>query len=137
VIVDTSVLVAAANRNEPDHKACKDLLTEARGRLVVPALVVAEATFMIERSGGSSAEARFLRSLGSSRFQIETPTADDIIRAAELVEQYADLRLGGTDASVVALAERLHENEIATLDHRHFRVVRPKHGRTLTLLPEF
>jgi hypothetical protein len=43
--------------------------------------------------------------------------------------------LGGTDASLVALAERMGEATIATLDHRHFRVVRPKHANAFTLLP--
>jgi hypothetical protein len=68
-------------------------------------MVVAEATFMIERAGGPAAEARFLRSLQSPLFQVEVPTTEDLGRAAELVEKYADLPLGGTDASVVALAE--------------------------------
>jgi predicted nucleic acid-binding protein len=51
------------------------------------------------------------------------------------VEKYADLPLGGTDASVVALAERLHEAEIATLDHQHFKVVGPNHVAAFTLRP--
>ena len=54
----------------------------------------------------------------------------------ELVEQYADLPLGTTDASVIAIAERLDLNEIATLDRRHFTVVRPRHVDAFTLLPE-
>ena len=36
---------------------------------------------------------------------------------------------------MIALAERLDLDEVATLDHRHFTVVRPKHVRALTLLP--
>jgi uncharacterized protein len=135
VIIDTGPLVAAANRKEPDHEACRSLLTETPGKLIVPAMVVAEATFMIERAGGPAAEARFLRSLQSPLFQVELPTDQDLGRAAELVEKYADLPLGGTDASVVALAERLHETEIATLDHRHFKVVRPNHVAAFTLRP--
>jgi hypothetical protein len=135
VIVDTGPLVAAANRKEPEHQACRDLLTKAHGQLTIPALVVAEAAFMIERAGGPTAEARFVRSLGSARFRIETPTDDDLARAADLIEQYADLPLGGTDATVIALAERLGENEVATLDHRHFSVVRPRHVTAFTLLP--
>ena len=62
-------------------------------------------------------------------------TAEDLDRCADLVEQYADLPLGGTDASIIALAERLQIVEIATLDHRHFRVVRPRHIAAFTLLP--
>ncbi|GAA4546285.1 hypothetical protein [Pseudonocardia xishanensis] len=54
---------------------------------------------------------------------------------ADLVDTYADLPLGTSDASVVALAERLGVTEVATLDHRHFRVVRPRHVDAFTLLP--
>jgi hypothetical protein len=43
---------------------------------------------------------------------------------AELVGTYLDLPLGIVDAAVVAIAERLQLTEIATLDHRHFAVVR-------------
>lgn len=39
-----------------------------------------------------------------------------------LVEQYADLPLGTSDASAIALAERLNITEVATLDLRHFTV---------------
>lgn len=53
----------------------------------------------------------------------------------ELVEQYADFPLGGTDASVVALAERLRTEVIITLDRRHFGIVRPKHCERFILLP--
>jgi predicted nucleic acid-binding protein len=54
-------------------------------------------------------------------------TGADYRRMAELVERYADLPLGTCDASVIALAERLDLDEVATLDLRHFRVVRPCH----------
>jgi hypothetical protein len=51
---------------------------------------------------------------------------EDWQRIAELVTTYASLRLGGTDASVITLAERLGTTRIATLNHRHFAVVRPR-----------
>ena len=38
-------------------------------------------------------------------------------------------------ASVVTLAEQLEIGEIATLDRRHFSVVRPRHVDAFTLLP--
>jgi uncharacterized protein len=52
----------------------------------------------------------------------------------ELVETYADFPLGTTDAAVMALAERLRLTEIATVDHRHSRAVRPRYVRAFTLL---
>jgi uncharacterized protein len=54
---------------------------------------------------------------------------------AELVETYADFPLGTTDAAVVAVAERLQIIDVATLDRRHFSVVRPWHVEAFTLLP--
>ena len=46
---------------------------------------------------------------------------------ADLAEQYADLGLGGTNASVIPNAERLRIEHVATSDRRHFTVVRPEH----------
>jgi uncharacterized protein len=135
VIVDTGPLVAAANRADPHSAECQELLRRADGPLIVPALVVAEAGFLIERDLGSVAEARFLRSLAHPRFRVEAVGAADLRRMADLVEQYADLPLGTTDACVIAVAERLNHVNVATLDRRHFTVVRPHHAAALVLLP--
>ncbi|MBA3300810.1 MAG: VapC toxin family PIN domain ribonuclease, partial [Thermoleophilaceae bacterium] len=54
---------------------------------------------------------------------------------AELVGQYADFPLGGTDASVIALAERLGAPVVITLDRRHFGAVEPRHVERFELLP--
>jgi len=135
VIIDTGVLVAAANSSDPDALSCQRLPRSAHGPPVVPPLVIAEAGFLIERDLGSAAESLFLRSLAHPRFRIETVRPDDLRRMAELVQQHGDLPLGTVDASVVALAERLSEREVATLDRRHCTVVRPSHVDALTLLP--
>jgi uncharacterized protein len=66
---------------------------------------------------------------------VEELTMDGYTRMAELVEQYADMPLGTTDASGIALAERLDIRDVATLDLRHFAVVRPQHVEAFTLLP--
>ena len=54
---------------------------------------------------------------------------------AELARTYADARLDPTDVSVIALAERLNVTQVATLDGRDCRIVRPRHCEALTLLP--
>lgn len=54
----------------------------------------------------------------------------------KVAERDADTRLGLADASLVALAERLATIDIATLDERHFRAVRPlANGKAFRLLP--
>jgi uncharacterized protein len=103
--------------------------------LSVPDLVIPEVCYLLAQGAQAPVEAAFLRSLVSGRLNVEHVSDADLERSAELVEQYADLGLGAVDASVIAVAERLGATEIATLDQRHFRVVRPRHTAAFTLLP--
>lgn len=134
LVVDTSVLLAAADTADPDHHACTEAIEHA-GPLATTALVVAETAYLIERQLGVAAEARFFRAVADGELQIETVTPTDARRIAELIETYADLGLGGTGASLIALAERLQLTRIATLDRRHFSAVRPAHAAAFELVP--
>jgi predicted nucleic acid-binding protein len=127
--------VAAAVRNDPDHRACAELLQREAGSLIVPALVLAEAGYLVRKALDSTAEAALLRAAARAEFRLEAPTSGDLDRMAELVETYADLPLGTVDASVVALAERLGLESVATLDRRHFSIVRPGNLEAFILLP--
>jgi predicted nucleic acid-binding protein len=73
--------------------------------------------------------------LAAGNFTLEPVHASDLIRIAELVAQYHDLPLGTVDASVVAAAERLEITDIATIDRRHFSIVRAAHADLFNLLP--
>ena len=84
---------------------------------------------------GWQAEVRFLGDLAAD-FIIEPLHVADSLRVAELVARYRDLPLGTVDASVIATAERLSSTAIATLDRRHFSVVRPDHAPVFELLPD-
>ena len=132
-VVDAGPLYAAADSDDADHEACVATLAREDLWLVLPALVVAEATYFVGRRLGASAESAFLRGIGE--LDVEGPSSEDFARMAELVEQYADFPLGGTDASVVALAERLDAVVIVTLDRRHFAAVAPRHREGFELLP--
>jgi predicted nucleic acid-binding protein len=133
-IVDSGALIAVANSADPAHQACLSLLQNPDYQLVIPALCVAEAAYLIQQQRGPRIEARFLRGLES--FDVQAPLAQDWPRIGELVERYADFPLGGTDASVVTLAERLRTELVITLDHRHFNTVQPRHCKRLRLLPD-
>jgi predicted nucleic acid-binding protein len=132
-IVDAGPLVAAVDSDAPRHREVLDVLEDLELRLVVPALVVAEATYLVGTRLGPRVEARFLRAMEQT--DVEGPAPEDFVRMAELVEEYADFRLGGTDASVIALAERLDASVIVTLDRRRFGAVRPRHRPAFELLP--
>jgi uncharacterized protein len=103
--------------------------------LLVPALCVTEVSQVTVSRGGVRAELRFLEALAAGSLLVEQVHPADLPRVAELVAVYRDLPLGTVDASVVAAAERLGATEIATLDRRHFGVVRPVHVEAFGLLP--
>jgi hypothetical protein len=132
-IVDAGPLYAAADSDDVDHAACVGALARADLRLVTPALAIAEATYVVGTRLGAPAERAFLT--GLTELEVEPPRPEDLRRMAELVERYADFPLSGTDASVVALAERLGANVVVTLDRRHFAAVRPAHVEAFELLP--
>jgi predicted nucleic acid-binding protein len=75
--------------------------------ILVPSTVLAETCFWLNKHGGARVEAAFLDAIADGTFQLVDITTDDIERMAELVRQFASFPLGGTDASVVAVAERL------------------------------
>ncbi|MGC8514015.1 MAG: type II toxin-antitoxin system VapC family toxin [Acidimicrobiales bacterium] len=135
ILVDTGPLVAAANRRDAHHATAIAALASARPPRFVPGLVIAEVSYLLARDASTAIEADFLRSFATGFLTLVDLTVADLDRSAELVEQYADLPLGATDACLVALAERLGIVELATLDRRHFNIVRPSHVSTLTLIP--
>ena len=132
-IVDTGPLYAAADERDGAHERSIATLQRPDLHLVIPALVIAEASYLVAQRLGPRAEAAFIRGLVD--LDVEAPTRGDWTRMAELMERYADFPLGATDASVVALAERLDTDLVITLDHRHFAAIRPSHRTSLTLLP--
>jgi uncharacterized protein len=134
LVVDTSVLLAAADNADPDHEPCVRAI-EGASPLVTTALVIAETAYLIRRQLGAMAEAAFFRALGAGEIQVEPIPPADAERIASLIETYADLGLSGTDASLIVVAERLNSTTIATLDHRHFSVVRPSHTTAFKLVP--
>ena len=133
-VVDTGPLYAVADADDDDHEGCLAVLERSDLELVIPQMVVAEATYLIGTRLGPQAEAAFLRGLAS--FEVEGATPDDWAAVADLVERYADFPLGGTDASVAVLADRLGTDLIVTLDRRHFRTIRNRHGEPYRLLPD-
>ena len=138
IICDTAPIVAAALYKDPDHRRCVDLFTGLRlanRQLLLPSPIVAEVGYLLGVKADARTEAFFLRALADRDFIPVDLTSANYARMAELVEQYHDLPLGTSDASVIALAERLDVDEIATLDLRHFTVVRPRHVKAFTLLP--
>ena len=134
LVTDTSVVYAALVRGDRHHEACAGLLSSGVP-VGVSTPVLTEAGLIALSRAGPGALVRLLQSVVDGSLVVLDPDPEDYVRIRDLVLRYHDLPLGIVDASVVAAAERLEETTIATLDRRHFSVVRPLHCKALTLVP--
>ncbi len=135
LIVDAGPLVASTDVRDVRRLDVQQLLVESPGPLVIPAPVTAEADYLLGQRVGENARRGFLDDLASRRFEVECLTELDYTTVATLQRQYADLRLGLADLSVVVVAARLRCTRVLTFDERHFRAIRPLHGDAFELLP--
>lgn len=103
---------------------------------MVPAPVLVEVDYWCRKLLTTQVWSQFVEDVAAGAYRLRALTANDCVRAAELEAQYGDLRLGLVDAAVIVSCERLGERKVATLDRRHFSVVRPSHCDALTLLPD-
>ena len=136
MIVDSGPLFASLNRNDHDHQACRRLILASNEALLVPVPVIVEVDYWIRKLLDQSVEDSFFADILSGAYQPVNIELPDIFRIREICRTYADADLGFVDASILAIAERLNVTRVATLDHRHFRMMRPRHVEALTLLPE-
>jgi len=135
LIFDTGVLVGAFDRSDEAHSACAALIEGSQERRVIPSPVLVEVDHFLGRFAGEQAFIAVLDQVRRGAFQVEDLTASDYERAVDLLRTYADLKVGFVDCAVLAVTERLGEPKLATLDHRHFGTMRPRHAEALELLP--
>lgn len=135
LICDTGPLYAALDRTDADHAACAALLLDVSEPIIVPAPVVVELEWLASNRLESNAFLAFLADVEAGRVTIAELERTDYTRIRRLLERHRDLPLGLVDAAVLAVVERFGERRLATLDHRHFSVVRPRHVASLELVP--
>jgi uncharacterized protein len=138
-LLDTGPLVATMDRNDRHHQRCVGLFEELPRPLLLPSPVLIEACWVVNSHVGAAAHAALLDAIAGDLWRghyalVELEGAD-LKRMAELARDYRDLRLDPTDASVIAMAERLGVKQVATLDRRDFGVVRPRHVDARQLVP--
>src|SRR5579875_688120 len=121
---------------DADYERCRRTLEDTTEPIVIPAPVLVEVAYFIERRLSVAALSVFLSDISSGAFLVEDLVPADYARASALCAQYADSRIGFVDAAVLAVIEWLNEPKLATLDRRHFGMLRPRHVNALRLLPE-
>jgi predicted nucleic acid-binding protein len=136
LILDTGPLYATLDRDDAAHRSCRRLVEQATEPLVIPSPVLVEVDYWIHRRLHPGVLVALLDDIDAGAYRVDDLRLEDYRRVRELCDQYADADIGFVDAAVLALTERLREPKLATLDRRHFGIVRPRHVPALRLLPE-
>ncbi len=133
-VADTGFVVALLNQADNHHREVTAVYLQQQ-TILLPQTVLAEVAYLLGREAGNRTVVAFLRGLVASRFRLTALQDPDLSRTAAILEQYADSRIDFVDATVMAIAERCQLTQVLTLDQRDFRIFRPSHCPSLTLLP--
>jgi predicted nucleic acid-binding protein len=135
IVLDSSVIYALLDRRDRRHGEAVAWYGSTEDDLVTTPMALAEVDHLARTRSGSRATSAFRQDVKAGAYHVEWwPEAG--AESAAVAEQYADLQLGMTDASLIALAARFETTDIATFDERPFRAVRPIRGpAAFRLLP--
>jgi predicted nucleic acid-binding protein len=135
IVADSSFVYALLDPADARHREASAWYPSNTDDLATTPLVLCEVDYLADAHAGRAARDAFRRDVAAGAYVIEWwPTA--AAEAVEIAERYGDLGVSLTDASLVALADRLETTRLATFDDRHFRAMRPLHrGAAFTLLP--
>lgn len=135
IVVDGSAITAHMNSANRRHTEVAQLPEAEENDLVTTPLIFAEADHLAGAYGRARA-ARALRGDLVAGAYLAGWWPEALVASARGADRYAEMNRGLADASLVAVAQRSKTTAIATLDGRHFRVLRPLAGaEAFRLLP--
>ena len=135
MVVDTSALLAFFDSNEPQHEAVSAALQAADEPFIVSPYVIAELDYLVLSRHGVAAQREVLGELTGGAWELAHMDRERLQTVMLVVEQYSDVPEGAADASNMVLAQAYGTRTIATLDRRHFTILRFSDGSAPHLLP--
>lgn len=124
IVADTGAVLALLDKDDRHHATVRDLYEQRPNDWLLPWAILPEVDYLVASALGARAQDVFLADVADGAFPVEYGRNEDLARAQVIARKYGALRLGLVDAVVMAIAERLRAEAIATLDLRHFGAVR-------------
>jgi predicted nucleic acid-binding protein len=132
-LCDTGPLVALVIKNDKYREPCVQALRYLRRPLLTTWPCFVEAMYLV--GGGGFGPIKLLwEYLLDGPVRIHVPQADEMVRMAELMEQYQNVPMDMADASLVAAAETLNLRRIFSTDG-DFYIYRPAGDGTFEVIP--
>ena len=136
MIVDTSALLAFFDSSEPTHEAVSEAVESTSEPLVVSPFVVAELDYIVLTRHGSRAEALVLDELSSDPGNWRRSTSPGSRPRRRSSSSTPTYRSASPTPSNIVLADAYQTRTIATLDRRHFSILRLRTEPRLLLCRE-
>lgn len=124
IVADTGAVLALFDRSDRHHAAMRELFERNPDAWVLPWAILPEVDYLVATELGRKAQEIWLADLADGAFAVEWGRDGDLRTAQRIDRRYRSLALGLVDAVVIAVAERLAAEAIATLDLRHFGAVK-------------
>ncbi len=126
MLVDTGPLIALFDPKDGQHARCVEALKTIDDRLYTTIPVLTEAFHILQPdSVGSDRLRDFVVNGGLTIWFLDDAA---VVRAFELMEQYADHPMDLADASIIVAAEALGTRSVFTIDRNDFRGYRIRRG---------
>jgi predicted nucleic acid-binding protein len=123
ILLDTSGLLAALDRNQRSHAAAVSALRSADGPRCLSPFVLAELDYLLATRVSEAAQLALLEEVARGAYRLEPFGPADVAAAVQIMARHPGLGLGLADASVLVLSQRYGTGDVLTLDERHFRAV--------------
>ena len=124
IVADTGAILALLDKSDRHHAAVRELYEDRPDDWLLPWAILPEVDYLAASELGARAQEAFLADLAEGSFAVEYGKHEDLERANAIGRKYRGLKLGLVDAVVIAIAERVKAEAIATLDLRHFGAVK-------------
>jgi uncharacterized protein len=123
IVADTGAILALLDKGDRHHAALREIFEERPDQWLLPWAILPEVDYLAGSELGVRAQEAFMADVADGAFGIEYGRQEDLFRARAIGCKYRALRLGLVDTVVIAVAERIRADAIATLDVRHFGAV--------------
>ena len=134
-LIDTGPLVALVDRDDPAHAACVDVArVQPASPLVTTWPCFTEAMYLLGKVIGFRGQSELWAFRTTGWLEILDLKPSDVDRMIQLMEKYKDTPMDLADASIVAVADRLGQKRVFTLDS-DFRVYRLSDGSAFEIIP--
>jgi len=130
ILTDSGFWVALGDERDSYHLAANAAFWRwADEGFATTWAVLAEVSYILSVRASLHQALNFVHMIGQGAAELPELGRDSVLRIAELMHRYRNLPMDFADASLVVLAEQLHEGRILSSDYRDFSVYRWEKNR--------